>query len=126
MIPLAAVVIAAVAAFGVGASRVALGDLDLLEAQEAAQRAAEAAAGHAAELVLAGTPRAEVDAAAQSEASAVAAANLARGSADSLVVTRSSSAQDLVDVTVVLVASYGGFAGPLHVTVSGMAAVPKP
>ncbi len=126
MIPLAAVVIAAVATFGVGASRVALQDLALLEAQDAVQRAAEAAAGRAAELIVAGAPDAEVDAAARSEAGAVTGANLPRGMAESVTVTRTSPPQDLVDVTVTLVANYGGFAGPLHVTVTGTAAVPRP
>ncbi len=126
MTPLAALVIGAVALFGIGASRVALQDLALLEAQEAAQRSAEAAAGRAAELIIAGAPSSEVDAAAQSESRAVAGANLSRGTADSVSVTRSASARDLVDVTVTLAASYGGFAGPIHLTVSGVAAVPRP
>ncbi len=126
MIVLATVTIAALVVFGVGASRLALQDLALLEAQDAVQRAAEGSAAHAAELIVAGAPDGDVDMAARSEASALAAANVARGTVGSVSVARSSSTSDLVDVTVTLVASYGGYPGPLTVTTTGRAAVPRP
>ncbi|HEX9494763.1 MAG TPA: hypothetical protein VGA38_03285 [Candidatus Limnocylindria bacterium] len=114
------------ALFGTGAARVALSDLAALETQEAAQRAAEAATGKAADLVFVGaSTSAEIDAAAQQEATAVATADLVRGSVASVAVTRTSSPTELVRVQVTLVTSYGGLVGPLRLTASGTAAVPR-
>ena len=125
MIVLVAVILGAVALFGTGTARVVLSDLAVLETQEAAQRAAEAAASRSADLLTAGGTAAEVDAAAQSEASGVSAANLQRGTLGSASVQRSSSASDLVDLQVVLVVNYGGLVGPLQLRATGAASVPR-
>jgi len=126
VIVLVAVILAAVALFGTGTARVALSDLAALETQEAAQRAAEAAAGRAADLLIAGTSTAgEIDAATQQEATDVAAADLPRGSLASVSITRTSSSSELVHIQLTLVTSYGGFVGPLRLTASGAAAVPR-
>ena len=126
MIVLVAVILGAVALFGTGAARVALSDLAVLETQEAAQRAAEAAVGRAADLIIAGASTSgEIDAAAQQEATAVATADLLRGSFINVTVTRSSSTTELVRIQLTLTSSYGGFVGPLQLTASGGAAVPR-
>lgn len=126
MIVLATVVAAAVAIFGISASRLAVQDLVALESQQAAQRCAEAAVGRAGELVIVGEADSVIDAAAQNEAAAVADANLTRGERQSVTVVRTSSSTDLAIVTVTLVVRYGGFAGPLTLTATGSAAVPRP
>lgn len=126
MIVLVAAILAVVALFGTGAARVALSDIAVLETQEAAQRAAEAAAGRAADLLIAGTSTSsEIDAATQQEATDVATADLLRGSFSSVTITRTSSTSEVVRVELVLVTSYGGIVGPLHLTASGAAAVPR-
>jgi hypothetical protein len=126
MIVLVAVILGAVALFGTGAARVALSDLAVLETQEAAQRAAEAAVGRAADLIIAGTSTpAEIDAGAQQEATAVATADMLRGSITSVAITRTASASELVRIQLTLVTTYGGFVGPLTLTASGAAAVPR-
>jgi hypothetical protein len=126
VIGLAAVVVAALALFGTGLSRLALQDLEALEAGESAQRAAEAAAGRAADLVLSGAAGPDIDAGARDEATRVATTNLARGSLATLSLVRGSSATDLVTVDLTLTATYGGYAGPFSATVHGVAAVPLP
>jgi len=125
VIVLVAVILAAVAVFGTGAARVALSDLAQLETQEAVQRAAEAAAAAAADLLVGGALLADIDPQTQREASDVAAANVTRGSVRSVTATSTSSSTDLVRVTVSLTTGYGGFAGPLTLTASGAAAVPR-
>ena len=126
MIVLVAAILAVVAIFGTGAARVALSDVALLETQEAAQRAAEAAAGRAADLLIAGTSTpGEIDAATQQEATDVATADLLRGSFSNVTVTRTSSTSELVRVQLVLVTTYGGIVGPLQLTAPGAAAVPR-
>lgn len=127
MIVLVAVIVGAVSMFGIGTARVALSDVAVLETQESAQRAAEAAAGRAADMISAGTSTdAEIDAAARSEATSVVRANLTRGSLGSLAVLRTSSASDFVRIDLTLAATYGGFIGPLRLTANGSAAVPRP
>lgn len=124
MIVLVAAILAVVAIFGTGATRVALSDLALLETQEAAQRAAEAAAGRAADLLIAGTSTpGEIDAAAQQEATDVATADLVRGSFASVLVTRTSSTSELVRVQLTLTTTYRGIVGPLQLAAPGAAAV---
>ena len=125
MIALAVVVLAAVALFGTGAARVALGDVAVLESQEAAQRAAEAAAGLAADFLVAGRGDVETDEAARAEAETVAGANIARGTVATVTTTRTSTGTDLVSITVTLTVDYGGIAGPLRLTSTGAAAVPR-
>ena len=126
MIVLVALVLGVIGLFGTGAARVALADLAVLEAQDAAQRAAEAAVGVCADLIVAGASTdAEIDAAARSEAQNVATINAARGTVDGLSVTRGSSATDLVNVQVTAVVRYGGFAGPITITSTGSARVPR-
>jgi len=119
-------ILAAVALFGTGAARVALTDLALLETQEAAQRAAEAAAGRAADLLVPGTnSSAQIDAQTSTEATDVATANLIRGSFTNVVVQRTSSASDFVRVTVTLTSTYSGLIGPIDLTATGAASVPR-
>jgi hypothetical protein len=126
VIVIVAAILAAVALLGTGLTRVALGDVAALETQEAAQRAAEAAAGRAADLRAPGTNSdAQIDAATQDEATAVAAANLSRGSLVSVSTQRSSSATEYVRVQVTLNSTYGGMIGPLQLSATGTAAVPR-
>ena len=126
MIVIVAAILAAVALFGTGAARVALTDLAFLETQEAAQRAAEAAAGRAADLLVPGTyTPAEIDAQTQTEATDVSTADLLRGTFGNIVVQRTSSPTEFVRVQVTLTATYGGFIGPLTVSASGTASVPR-
>jgi uncharacterized membrane protein YidH (DUF202 family) len=126
VIPLVAVILAAIAAFGVGVARVSLQDVGLLETQETAQRAAEAAAGVAAELVAGGGVDPAVSAAANAEATRVSNANVTRGTVRAVTATWTSSATELVVVTISLTCDYGGFAGPFSADGSGRAAVPRP
>ena len=126
MIVLVALVLGIVALFGVGTARVALSDLAVLETQDASQRAAEAAAARCADLIITGgSTEAQIDAAAQDEATSVAGVNAAHGSVANVTVTRTASATDLVDITVTIVVSYGGFAGPLQLSANGAAGVPR-
>ena len=126
MIVLVVAILAAVALFGTGAARVALTDLALLETQEAAQRAAEAAAGKAADLLVPGTNTpAEIDAQTTTEANAVATANLIRGTFTSANVQRTSSTSEFVHVTVTLTSTYGGIIGPIDLTATGSASIPR-
>jgi hypothetical protein len=126
VIVLVVAILAAVALFGTGAARVALTDLALLETQEAAQRAAEAAAGRAADLLVPGTNTpSQIDAQTTTEATDVATANLLRGSFTNVVVQRTSSASDFVRVTVTLTSTYSGLIGPIDLTATGAASVPR-
>jgi len=126
VIVLVALVLGVVALFGVGAARVALSDVASLEAQDATQRAAEAAVAASADLIVTGTStNAQIDAAARAEASSVTTANAARGTVRSVSVVRSSSASDLVAVQVTTVISYGGFIGAIDLTTTGSARVPR-
>lgn len=126
MIVLVVAILAAVALFGTGAARVALTDVAMLETQEAAQRAAEAAAGKAADLLVPGTnTQAEIDAQTATEAHDVAAANLIRGALTSANAQRTSSATEFVRVTVTLTSTYGGIIGPIDLTATGSASIPR-
>lgn len=124
MIFIAAMAITVLALFGGLTVRVALQDLALLETQQAAQRAAEAAAGVAAERVLAEATDAQ--AAASAEAEAVAAANVRRGQVVGVVTVVTTTETELALVEVALSTSYGGLAGPVTVAVKAAAAVPRP
>jgi hypothetical protein len=127
VIVLVAVIVGAVAVFGIGTARVALTDVAVLETQEAAQRGAEAAAGRAADMKVAGTStEVEIDAAARTEATNVIRANLSRGSIGSVSVLRTSSASEFVRIDLTLVSSYGGFIGPRILTATGSVVVPQP
>lgn len=126
MIFLATAILAVIALFGAGTMRVALQDLALLETQQAAQRAAEAAAGVTAELVLAQSSDDAIQSGATNEARAVARANVMRGDVTNVTVTRFPSANDLADLTVTVFTSYGGMTGPLSLRAVAAAGVPKP
>ena len=123
---LVAAILSALALFATGTLVVSLQDLAVLETQQAAQRSAEAAAGVAAELTLGRATDDVIQARATSEASDVARANVGRGAVTNVSVARSSSTADLANVTVTLVVSYGGLTGPLTITATGAAAVPRP
>jgi hypothetical protein len=127
VIVLVAVIVGAVALFGIGTARVALTDVAVLETQEAAQRGAEAAAGRAADMKAAGlSTDDEIDAATRTEATNVIRANLSRGSIGSVSVLRTSSVTEFVRIDITLVSSYGGLIGPRLLTASGSVAVPQP
>lgn len=126
MIFLATAILAVIAIFGAGTMRVALQDLALLETQQAAQRAAEAAASVTAELVLAQSSDDAIQSAATDEALAVARANVMRGDVTNVAVNRSPSANDLANLTVTVLTSYGGMTGPLSLRAVAAAGVPKP
>lgn len=124
MIQLVALILGVVAFFGIGSVRVALGDLAEIEAENAAQRAAEAAAARAYDLLTTSNPSdTQVTIEAQAEAIDVAGANATRGVVQSVTIFRTSSAADLVDITVTIVVDYGGLAGPLEFTRTGAAGV---
>ncbi|OLC51832.1 MAG: hypothetical protein AUH85_18315 [Chloroflexi bacterium 13_1_40CM_4_68_4] len=126
MIVLVVAILAAVTLFGTGAARVALTDLALLETQEAAQRAAEAAAGRAADLLVPGTNTpAQIDAQTSTEVTDIATANLIRGAFVSADVLRTSSPSEFVRVSVTLRSTYGGIIGPVELTATGTASVPR-
>lgn len=126
VIVLVASILSALALFATGTLVVSLQDLAVLETQQAAQRSAEAAAGVAAELALARAADEVIQARATSEASDLARANVNRGAVTNVSVTRNPSAADLANVTVTLVVSYGGLTGPLTITATGAASVPRP
>lgn len=126
MIALVAATLAVIALLGSGGLRVAVSDLALLESQQAAQRAAEAAVSLAAELVLAGEPPEAIAAALMDEATSVARANLSRVSLRDIVVERRDEPGDLAGVEVTLRCDVGGIAGPAIVTAIAAAGVPRP
>ena len=135
MIVLSAAIAGALALFALGVSQVAVRDLYFLETHLAAQRAAEAAASRAANLIVSGAREERGRDAVAATAFAVASANVTRGSACrpgetcgtcTFQATATSSAEDLVAVVVTTCARYAGFAGETTAAVTARAAVPRP
>jgi hypothetical protein len=111
LIAVAALVAAVVAIFGAGVSRLALLDVEHLETEQAAEQSALAAAGVASFALERGAEPGEVDALARREADTIAHANVARGTVETVEVTRTSDSRNAVVLNLTLTTRYGGFAG---------------
>jgi hypothetical protein len=123
LIALAALIAAVVAVFGAGVSRLALLDVERLESEQAAEQSALAAAGVASFALERGAEPGDVDTLARREADAIARANVARGTVETIEVTRTSDSRSAVVLTVTLAARYGGFAGVTTYVTSATALV---
>lgn len=113
---LVAATLATLVLFAVSGSYLSFRELYVMETDQAAERAAQAAASYASRANWIGRPEAEIRQAVDGEVRAVSRANLSRGRVETVTITfTTAGVGGAIRVDVRLVARFDGFGGPFTV-----------